>query len=96
MNKKLSQQVAFWAFRLLGLIVVGILFWILGFIVYNGIGVISWEFLTTSPTEGMTSGGIFPAIVGTLCLVVGSMIFAFPLGVMSAIYTMNMQGMVGL
>ncbi|MDD2474879.1 MAG: phosphate ABC transporter permease PstA [Dysgonamonadaceae bacterium] len=92
MNKKLSQQVAFWAFRLLGLIVVGILFWILGFIVYNGIGVISWEFLTTSPTEGMTSGGIFPAIVGTLCLVVGSMIFAFPLGVMSAIYTNEYAG----
>ena len=92
MNKKLSQQVAFWAFRLLGLIVVGILFWILGFIVYNGIGVISWEFLTTSPTEGMTSGGIFPAIVGTLCLVVGSKIFAFPLGVMSAIYTNECSG----
>lgn len=92
MNKKLSQQVAFWAFRLLGLMVVGILLWILGFIVYNGIGVISWEFLTTSPTEGMTSGGIFPAIVGTLCLVVGSMIFAFPLGVMSAIYTNEYAG----
>jgi phosphate transport system permease protein len=34
----------------------------------------------------MTSGGIFPAIVGTLCLVTGSMIFAFPLGVMAGIY----------
>ena len=34
----------------------------------------------------MTAGGIFPAIVGTLCLVVGSMIVAFPLGIMSAIY----------
>lgn len=92
MSKILSQQVAFWSFRLLGLIVIGILFWILGFIVYNGIGVISWEFLTTSPTEGMTSGGIFPAIVGTLCLVIGSMIFAFPLGVMSAIYTNEYAG----
>ncbi len=92
MNKKLSQQVAFWLFRILGIIVVGILFWILGFIIYNGIGVISWEFLTTAPTEGMTSGGIFPAIVGTLCLVAGSMIFAFPLGVMSAIYTNEYAG----
>lgn len=92
MNKKVSQQVAFWAFRLLGILVVGILFWILGFIVYNGIGVISWEFLTTAPTEGMTSGGIFPAIIGTLCLVAGSMLFAFPLGVMSAIYTNEYAG----
>lgn len=92
MNKKLSQRVAFIIFRILGIMVVGILFWILGFIIYHGIGVISWEFLTTEPTEGMTSGGIFPAIVGTLCLVVGSMVFAFPLGVMSAIYTNEYAG----
>jgi len=72
--------------------VVGILFWILGFIVYNGIGVISWEFIFSAPANGMTSGGIFPAIVGTLCLVVGSMIFAFPLGIMSAIYTNEYAG----
>ncbi len=92
MNKKLSQQVAFWIFRIIGIMVIGILFWILGFIVYNGIGVISWEFLTTAPTEGMTSGGISPAIVGTLYLITGSMIFAFPLGVMSAIYTNEYAG----
>lgn len=92
MNKKLSQQIAFIIFRVLGLVVVGILFWILGFIIVNGIGVISWDFLFTEPTEGMTSGGIFPAIVGTMCLVVGSMLFAFPLGVMSAIYTNEYAG----
>lgn len=92
MNKKLSQQIAFVIFRALGLVVVGILFWILGFIIVNGIEVISWDFLFTEPTEGMTSGGIFPAIVGTICLVIGSMIFAFPLGVMSAIYTNEYAG----
>lgn len=92
MNKKLSQYIAFATFRILGLMVVGVLFWILGFIIYNGIGVIDWEFLTTAPTEGMTSGGIFPAIVGTMYLVAGSMIFAFPLGVMSAIYTNEYAG----
>lgn len=92
MNKKLSQKIAFMIFRILGIMVVGILFWILGFIVYNGIGVISWEFIFSAPTNGMTSGGIFPAIVGTLCLVVGSMIFAFPLGIMSAIYTNEYAG----
>jgi len=92
MNKKISQNIAFIAFRILGLLVVCILFWILGFIIYNGIGVISWDFLTSAPTEGMTSGGIFPAIVGTLCLIVGSMIFAFPLGVMSAVYTNEYAG----
>jgi len=92
MNKKTKQKIAFSIFRLLGLLIIGILFWILGFIIYNGIGVISWEFLTAAPTEGMTSGGIFPAIVGTLCLVAGSVLFAFPVGVMSAIYMNEYAG----
>lgn len=86
------QRIAFTFFRLLGLLVVGILFWILGFILYHGASVLSWEFITGSPTDGMTSGGIFPAIVGTLCLMLGSMVFAFPLGVMSAIYTSEYAG----
>lgn len=92
MNKKISEFVAFSIFRLFGIIVVGILCSILGFIIYNGIKVINWEFLTTYPKEGMTSGGIFPAIVGTCYLIIGSMLFAFPLGVMSAIYTNEYGG----
>ena len=92
MDKKAKQKIAFTIFRILSLIVVGILFWILGFIIVRGIGVISWEFLTTAPTDGMTGGGIFPAIVGTLCLVVGSIIFAFPIGVMSGIYINEYAG----
>ncbi len=92
MGRKTRQSIAFWTFRALGLMVVGILLWILGFILWNGIGVISWKFLTTAPTDGMTGGGIFPAIVGTFYLIVGSMIVAFPLGVMSAIYTTEYAG----
>ena len=92
MNRKTNQKIAFIIFRLLGLLVVGILFWILGFIVFNGIGVISWEFLTAAPAEGMTAGGIFPAIVGTLCLIAGSMVLSFPFGVMSAIYMNEYAG----
>ena len=85
-KKHLSQNIAFGLFRLLSLSVVGILFAILGFIIYKGIGVIDWEFLTGAPTDGMTSGGILPAIVGTFCLMTGSALFAFPVGVMSGIY----------
>ncbi|MDR0681466.1 MAG: phosphate ABC transporter permease PstA [Dysgonamonadaceae bacterium] len=92
MNKKINQNIAFGIFKILGIGVAGILFGILGFIIYHGIGVINWEFLTTAPTDGMTSGGIFPAIVGTLCLIAGSIIVAFPLGVMSAIYTTEYAG----
>lgn len=87
MNKKISQQIAFTLFKLFGLVVVGILISILGFIIYNGARVINWNFLSSFPEEGMTSGGILPAIVGTLYLIMGSLIVAFPLGVMSAIYT---------
>ena len=92
MNKKVTQHIAFTLFRLLGALIVGLLLWILGFIIYNGIGVISWEFLTTGPKDGMTAGGIFPAIIGTFCLIIGSMLVAFPLGVMSAIYTSEYAG----
>lgn len=92
MNKRVKQQIAFSILRLLGLLIVAILCWILGFIIYNGIGVINWTFLTSAPTEGMTSGGIFPAIVGTLCLIAGSVVIAFPIGVMSAIYMNEYAG----
>ena len=80
--KRRSQGIAFGIFRLLSLCIVLILFAILGFIIYKGIGVISWDFLTTAPTDGMTGGGIWPAIVGTFYLMVGSALFAFPVGVM--------------
>lgn len=85
-QKSRNQKIAFGLFQLTSYIVVGILLVILSFIIFKGIGVISWEFITEMPKEGMTQGGIFPAIVGTLCLVFGSMIFAFPVGVLAAIY----------
>lgn len=88
-TKKIKEQIAFSVFRLLGFMVLGVLLWILGFIIYNGIGVISWEFIFSAPTDGMTGGGIFPAIVGTFYLIIGSTLFAFPVGIMSAIYTVE-------
>ena len=84
-KKRLKQNIAFWLLRIFTFSVLIILFVILGFIVKKGIGVISWEFLTEMPKDGMTSGGIFPAIVGTLLLVLGSMLVAFPIGIMSGI-----------
>ncbi|MCF8239311.1 MAG: phosphate ABC transporter permease PstA [Saprospiraceae bacterium] len=84
--KRLTQNIIFWMARGLSYGIVVILLLILFFIVRQGIEVISWEFLTTSPREGMTKGGIFPAIVGTFYLVMGSMLFAVPIGVMAGIY----------
>lgn len=85
-RKHCSQSVMLGSFGVLSALVVAILFFILGFILVRGAGVISWDFLTKAPTDGMTGGGIWPAIVGTFCLMAGSALFAFPVGVLSGIY----------
>lgn len=85
-RKRLNQRIAFGIFTLLSYSIVAILLIILTFLIVKGIGVISWDFITEMPKEGMTEGGIYPAIIGTLILVAGSMLFAFPIGVMAAIY----------
>lgn len=86
LKKRTSQKFAFGFFTLLSYLVVAILFVILGFIIIKGGSVISWDFLTKAPEEGMTKGEIFPAIVGTFYLIVGSSIISFPIGIMSGIY----------
>lgn len=86
LKKRTSQKFAFGFFTLLSYLVVAILFVILGFIIIKGGSVISWDFLTKAPEEEMTKGGIFPAIVGTFYLIVGSSIISFPIGIMSGIY----------
>ena len=85
-RKRRTQKAAFALFRTLSLAVVLVLFAILGFIIVKGAGVISWDFLTKAPENGMTEGGIFPAIVGTLLLMLGSAVVSFPIGIMSGIY----------
>lgn len=85
-RKMLAQNVAFTTFRILSGVIVTILFIILAFIIINGARVLNWDFITTPPTDGMKGGGIWPAIVGTFYLMVGSALFAFPLGIMSGIY----------
>lgn len=85
-KKRRSQNFAFFTLGFLGYTIVAILLVILTFIVVKGISAISWDFITQMPEEGMTKGGIYPAIIGTLYLVAGSMLFAFPIGVLAAIY----------
>ena len=59
---------------------------ILGTLIYKGGPIISFEFLFTGPTNGMTAGGIFPALLGTVLLVVVALLASVPLGVAAAIY----------
>jgi phosphate transport system permease protein len=85
-KKKINQAFMFTLLRVMAAVVVLILVLILSFIIIKGAKAISWDFLTQMPKEGMTKGGILPAIVGTLYLTLGSIIVAFPLGVLSGIF----------
>jgi phosphate transport system permease protein len=68
------------------LIIVAIVAIIIGNIIFHGAGKLSWEFLSASPREHFTKGGIFPAIFGTAALVILMTIAVIPLGVATAIY----------
>jgi len=86
MSPRTSQKIAFALLFLATLLVVLPVLLILAIIVAKGISAISLPFLFSMPRDGMTAGGIFPAILGTLYLVSGAVLFAVPLGVMAAIY----------
>lgn len=82
----ITEKIGFTSLIVASLLVVLILFGILANIFYNGFSVLSWEFLTQSPRDGMTAGGILPAIVGTFLVSLITIVFAVPLGMFSAIY----------
>ncbi len=80
------QRVGFVVLALAALAVVLPILYVIGAIVARGIGAINWEFLTAMPRDGMKAGGIFPAIVGTILLTLGTAVVAIPIGVGGAIY----------
>ncbi|MFA5795009.1 MAG: phosphate ABC transporter permease PstA [Candidatus Brocadiia bacterium] len=86
MKPKITQKIAFFFFLLATLLIVIPVGLIVFIIVVKGAPAISWDFLFSMPKDGMRAGGIFPAIIGTICLVVGSIAFALPIGVLAAIY----------
>lgn len=63
-----------------------VVIYIIADVVVGGIGTISWEFLTEAPRKSGEEGGIWPVIVGTFYLVLGTITFALPLGMAGAIY----------
>ncbi len=81
-----KQKIAFVLLGLAAVIVIIPVVLILAVLIKRGLPAISWQFLTEMPRMGMRAGGIFPAIVGTLCLVIGAISVALPLGVLTAIY----------
>ena len=85
-NPQKTQSIAFFFLFLATLLIVVPVGLIVVIIIQKGIPAINWQFLTDVPRQGMRSGGIFPAIVGTIYLVLGAVIFALPIGLLSAIY----------
>lgn len=85
-KRKVIQGSMFWLFRIAAAINAVALVIIIYFLVAKGWRAINWTFLTQPPMESMTQGGILPCIVGTLCLSLGAILVALPVGVASAIY----------
>jgi phosphate transport system permease protein len=85
-NTKRSEKIAFFFLFLATLLIVIPVGLIVVIIVAKGLPAINWQFLSDIPRQGMRAGGIFPAIVGTLYLVCGAIIFALPVGLLAAIY----------
>lgn len=85
-STKIKQKIAFSAISLAIIVVIIFLGIILAYIVTNGVGALSWEFITTGPSNLGKSGGILPEIIGTLYLVAGAIAIALPLGVGAAIF----------
>ena len=72
--------------KTIGLLAILPVVFILSYILIKGLPAISWEFLTKMPEDGMRAGGIFPTIVGTLILTIGTIFVAVPFGVLTGVY----------
>jgi phosphate transport system permease protein len=81
-----TQNIAFFFLFLATLLIVVPVGLIVVVIIQKGLPAINWQFLSDIPRQGMRAGGIFPAIVGTLYLVSGAILFALPIGLLAAIY----------
>lgn len=86
MDPRTREKIGFSALFLAVMLVVIPVIAIIWLIISKGWTAITWDFLFTMPRDGMRAGGILPATVGTFYLVLGSIAFSLPVGVMAAIY----------
>ncbi|WP_291991326.1 phosphate ABC transporter permease PstA [Candidatus Accumulibacter sp. ACC007] len=79
-------------FGLMTLMLIAPVLIILGTLIHKGGGAISWEFLFTAPTDGMRTGGVLPALLGTVWLVMVALLLSVPIGIFAAIYLSEYAG----
>ena len=82
----IKEKIGFGVLFLAMMLVVVPVIFIIWLIISKGWTAITWEFLLSMPRDGMRAGGIFPAIIGTFYLVLGSIAFSLPVGVLADIY----------
>ncbi len=85
-RSNLAQVIGFNLLRGITILTVLPIIGLIIFIIIKGSPAITWQFLTTMPSDGMKAGGILPAIIGTLYLTLGTAVFSIPLGVAAGIY----------
>jgi len=90
-NKKVQALYRVLFMLMTGLLILPVLI-ILATLIYKGGSVISMDFLFTAPTDGMTAGGIFPALIGTVWLVAVALLISVPIGIAAAIYLNEYAG----
>ena len=86
MSRQTSQKIAFAVLTIMAVMVVVPIVLVVVYIVIQGIGALSWEFLTAFPRNGMKEGGILPAVIGTVVLTFGTAIVSIPIAVGAAVY----------
>ncbi len=91
-TRRVTQRTAFGFLAAATVVTVLPVILIVLYMVVNGAGALSWDFLTQSPSQAGRAGGIFPAIVGTFYLMLGTLVFAMPVGIMAGIYLAEYAG----
>ena len=86
MEVKFLEKIMYHFLRIATYFIVMVIGYIIFDIVWKGFPAVNWEFLTGFPRSSGAEGGIFPAIVGTFYLVIGTLLFSLPIGIASAVY----------
>ena len=92
MHRQQAQGLAVVVLTIVAAIVVIPIILVILYVVWKGLPVLSWAFLTEPPRNGMKEGGIMPALLGTIILIFGTAIVSFPLSIATAIYLAEYAG----
>lgn len=85
-DPRIKEKIASLILHLITLLIITPVVLIFILVLVRGLPALTPEFLFAMPRDGMRAGGIFPAIIGTIYLTLGTAIFAIPLGILAAIY----------